>query len=361
MAVEILRALGPLGVERVLVHRWGGPLESEMNAVADRALYEPLRRARVVLRRQHRTRRLAVPVEYAAAWLVLRWVRPALVWGNTVLAAPYVWAAARLRVPMVLHAHESEPTLSQVLGRYGIDWSTHPAHIVACSLSCAAQVAIRTGRPPQSITVVTSRPDLDAVRQLAGCPVMLGPGFHLVVCAVASRGKGVEVLARAAELVQTRRPDVLLRCTWVGRRASADLQVTPATVQFVGEQPDAERWAAAADVVALPTFADSFPLAVIEAMALGKPVIASNVGGIPEQLGDTGVLIEPGDAEALATAIIDLYDDPVRRAELGRAAAARAEVLWDVRRMHAEVRAVATGLLDVPSPCSGCTGGPALT
>ncbi len=62
-----------------------------------------------------------------------------------------------------------------------------------------------------------------------------------------------------------------------------------------------------------------------EAMATGLPVVASRVGGIPEVVGDAGVLIEPGDPQALAAELRRLAEDPARRAALGRAARARAE------------------------------------
>ncbi|HEY0773337.1 MAG TPA: glycosyltransferase, partial [Nocardioidaceae bacterium] len=64
------------------------------------------------------------------------------------------------------------------------------------------------------------------------------------------------------------------------------------------------------------------PLKVYEYLAAGLPIIASRVGSIPEALahGEFGVLVDPGDPAALATAIAALRDDPARRTELGRAA-----------------------------------------
>jgi starch synthase len=85
------------------------------------------------------------------------------------------------------------------------------------------------------------------------------------------------------------------------------------------------------DAFVFPTLADTFPLAVLEAMAHGVPVIASRVGGIVHQIDrHCGVLVPPGDADALAAAICSLADDPSRAAAMGRAARARvaAEYTW---------------------------------
>jgi glycosyltransferase involved in cell wall biosynthesis len=72
---------------------------------------------------------------------------------------------------------------------------------------------------------------------------------------------------------------------------------------------------------------------VLESLACGTPVVASRVGGIPEQLcEDTGVLVEPGDPAALASAIDALLADPERRARMASAAAADARARFSLER-----------------------------
>ena len=80
-----------------------------------------------------------------------------------------------------------------------------------------------------------------------------------------------------------------------------------------------------ADVFALPTRADAVPWAVLEGMAAGLPVVASEVGAIPELLGDAGELVAPGDVDGLAAALRRLTDPELRR-RLGERAEAR---VWE--------------------------------
>ena len=70
---------------------------------------------------------------------------------------------------------------------------------------------------------------------------------------------------------------------------------------------------------------EAFPLATLEAMALGIPVIATTVGGIPEQIDhlESGILVRPDDPEAIATWLVRLHDDAGLRERLGQAATER--------------------------------------
>jgi glycosyltransferase involved in cell wall biosynthesis len=91
-----------------------------------------------------------------------------------------------------------------------------------------------------------------------------------------------------------------------------------------------------ADLFVLPTLADCMPLVILEAMASGLAVVATDVGAISEQVvhGETGLLVPPGDPSALARAVRTLLDDPDRRRTFGTAGRRRAEILFDGARNY---------------------------
>jgi glycosyltransferase involved in cell wall biosynthesis len=95
-------------------------------------------------------------------------------------------------------------------------------------------------------------------------------------------------------------------------------------VTFCGAIPDAARLLAAFDLVALSSRTEGTPMSLLEAMQARCPVVAFAVGGIPNALGDTGVLVPAGDAAALGAALHALGGDPARRKALAAAAATRA-------------------------------------
>lgn len=92
------------------------------------------------------------------------------------------------------------------------------------------------------------------------------------------------------------------------------------SAEIGGERPDILRFFRIADIFALPSFVEGLPIALLEAMATGLASISTNVFGIPEAVlhEETGILIEPGDSEALASAIGRLAADPGLRTEMGR-------------------------------------------
>ena len=106
-------------------------------------------------------------------------------------------------------------------------------------------------------------------------------------------------------------------------------------VTFLGLMPhkEVQRLYQACDILVLPSIVqEGHPLVICEAMAAGKPVIASQVGGIPETVvnGKTGILVPPGDAEALASAIHRLVEDRNLREQMGHAARQRSRLFtWE--------------------------------
>jgi len=120
-------------------------------------------------------------------------------------------------------------------------------------------------------------------------------------------------------------------------------------VRFAGHVDEAEkdRLMSSCSVFVMPSIFESLGLAVAEAMSWGKPVVASSAGGLPEVVGDGGVLVPPKDAAALSSALNELMGDAALRAELGAKAKKHIEGCydWDViaRDMESSYRRTAEG------------------
>jgi L-malate glycosyltransferase len=98
-------------------------------------------------------------------------------------------------------------------------------------------------------------------------------------------------------------------------------------LRMTGKTADVTAYLAAADVAAVPSRNEGMGRVIVEAMALGLPVVATAVGGIPDVVtdGECGRLVEPESPDALAAALIELGRDPGLRRKLGEAAEQRAE------------------------------------
>ena len=128
-------------------------------------------------------------------------------------------------------------------------------------------------------------------------------------------------------------------------------------VRLAGERDDVGELLAAADLFVLSSRSEGLPLSILEAMAAGLPVVASDVGGVPELVvdGETGLLVPPGDPHALAAAIDRLLDDPDLRRRLGAAGRLRVSEQFDLestQRAHLDLyrTLLADAGLPLPSP-----------
>ena len=130
--------------------------------------------------------------------------------------------------------------------------------------------------------------------------------------------KNLPVLVQAASRLRN-------TCTWVVLGDGdpllwADLReqarALGAPVHFVGARSDADRWLRAAEVFVLPSQWEARALVVQEAMAAGTPVVATDVGGLHDLVAGTGLLVIPGDPEAIAKATDRVLADPGLRADL---------------------------------------------
>jgi glycosyltransferase involved in cell wall biosynthesis len=143
--------------------------------------------------------------------------------------------------------------------------------------------------------------------------------------------KGHDVLLRAVARARERLSGLTLEIAGDGElggelRATAKRLGLEDAVTFLGRVAPVAPVLERAEVVVVPSFGEGFGMVALEAMERGRPVIASDVGGLPEIVdeGRTGMLVPPGDVEALARAIAELADDPARAAAMGEAGRTRA-------------------------------------
>jgi glycosyltransferase involved in cell wall biosynthesis len=145
-------------------------------------------------------------------------------------------------------------------------------------------------------------------------------------------GKGLETLIAATPLILARHPDAQMAIVGEGPElgelsALARGLGVDGAVHFLGQSSDPLSALRGFDVFVHPSWAESFPYVILEALSLGRPIVASDVGGVGEALvdGESGMLVPARDDRALAAALVALLDDPARRGALGRQALRRSE------------------------------------
>jgi glycogen(starch) synthase len=166
--------------------------------------------------------------------------------------------------------------------------------------------------------------DFEGPVEPPGRPFVLAIGRHV-------RQKGFDVLLRAWSQAAIRSHELVLAGDGVEhhalRQLTADLKITD-SIRFVGaaDRRNAVRLFQSCSFFVLPSRIEPFGIVNLEAMAAGKAVVATRTGGVPELVedGTTGLLVPPGDADALAVAIRTLAGNADLRLELGRAGRERA-------------------------------------
>jgi glycosyltransferase involved in cell wall biosynthesis len=366
VAVEILRSLGSADTEVVSVLRAGGPMADEFALNADRSITEAFPRVRAVLRRKPWLQGLLNRWDELVAARVLRRNKPAAVFLNTVKSANYLNPALRLGIPTVLYVHETGEWAWDVLARHPIGDRWDQVRLVACSTACREEFAEVIGVDIETIEVVHAPVDVADVQRRAGRRAGRGPvtppnatdaGLLVGACGTVEERKGTDLWLHVAQKVRAERRDLDVRFQWIGRQKGTwsqelteELGLT-GTVDFTGAINDPAPLVARLDVFTLPSRRDPFPLVVLEAMAMARPVVAFDVGGIAEQLGDVGMVVPAEDVDMMAKAVIGLLDDESARRTLGDQAEARVKEHWDVhvlfrpaiRRILAEVTAADHG------------------
>jgi glycosyltransferase involved in cell wall biosynthesis len=225
--------------------------------------------------------------------------------------------------------------------------------IVAVGECVKRALVANEGLPAERIAVILNGVDLESAsrhaQERAAARAELGADEGTVIVLAVARLDPIKnhaMLVRAFAAGLRDRPALLAVVGDGPERAALAAAVAAAGVapqtRLLGARRDVPRLLAAADAVALTSFSEGIPLALAEAMAAGLPVVATDVGGIPEVVAadETGLLVPTDDAAACAAALRRVADDAPLRRRLGAAGRRRAERLFDERQMLARYAAL---------------------
>jgi len=284
--------------------------------------------------------------------------------GNIVASLVRRWAAPRARlvwgVRQSLHAIAREKPLTQAVIRASAWLSKGAAAIVynsqtarnqheAAGFSNAGGWVIDNG-----IDAHKFQPDARArlsVRDMLG----LAQGTLLIgLVARYHPMKGHEVFLRAADLLLKKNSDVHFVLIGHGVlpdqpaliRLLSDLSVGQ-RLHCLGERRDIPALTAAFDIACSSSWGEAFPNALGEAMSCGVPVVATDVGDVRRIVGDAGVVVPSGDAQAMAQAWERLLNDPVQRHTMGAVGRQRVMSLFGVTNMAARYLDLYRGMVSV--------------
>ncbi|KFI05142.1 TIGR03088 family PEP-CTERM/XrtA system glycosyltransferase [Massilia sp. BSC265] len=290
-------------------------------------------------------------------WRLMRRLRPAILHTYNLSALEYNFSAALAGVPVRIHAEHGRDA--------GDPHGLNPKHNflrrrLAPFIDCFIPVSEdlhrwlgETVRIPQAKTLFIKN-GVDTERFAAAASLAANPaspwGPDDIVIGTVARVQDVKnhrglvaAFARLRELVPEQCERLRLSIVGDGplmgavREQVASLGLQDA-VWLPGARADVAALLHGFSLFALPSLAEGTPVSMLEAMACGLPVVASNVGGIPEVVTDglEGSLVPPQDTEALAQALASYVRDPALRRQRGEAARARVEAAFSMRAMLAE-------------------------
>jgi glycosyltransferase involved in cell wall biosynthesis len=315
-----------------------------------------------------------IPVRPLLRRLVKRRLSPAYAWrllrlllggGGFDLVHAHIYASAAAAaiatsgtgIPLVITEH-TEASWQTWRARWVSRWVYRRAErMIAVSTPIRRRLIERDGVHPDLITIVpnavVSAPDSEEPptglreRPLVGVVARLQPE------------KGVANFLKAAARVAPRFPEAHFVIAGDGPLrqelvALAEDLLLEDRVHFLGFRSDTSALMGSIDVLVVPSLTEGSPLVTLEAMAAGVPVVASAVGGIPDQVRHEkeGLLVPPGDTGAIGDAIVTLLRDPARARSLGEAGRRRATSEFSHAVMVRRIEDVYRDILGQPPPQS---------
>jgi L-malate glycosyltransferase len=289
-------------------------------------------RLRTVRRLCRRLRRLRTEILHCHNWLPHRY-------GGM--------AAAICRIPqLVLTRHGALPPAGGLSWRMN-RWLLGRTHVVAVSTEIHSLLSAQIGHKgmasleyiPNGISLepYTGLPRREEARRRLGWP-LVGPVLGVV--ARLAEAKGHDDLLRAFAIIRGTIPQARLVIVGDGPlreriRELIDSLGLADSVAMLGERHDVPQILAALDVFVLASQMEGVPMTILEAMAAGLPVVATDVGGIPQVVthGQTGLMVPPSSPQELAQAILEVVRNPKKAQRLARAGRRRIEESFSVGTM----------------------------
>ncbi len=256
--------------------------------------------------------------------------------------------------PVISSYHDEvvrEGWLVRLVDRLTLTWTDR---IVCCSGAVGRSVVSRIGGKIEQCTIIPFGVDIEQFEATAAATrreLGLRDSQKVIgtVCRLVEPKKGLRFLLQAMAVLARKYGQPPCQLLIVGDGPSRqelellrDHLKLSTWVVFSGSRRDIPRVLHAVDAFVLPSLYEGFGIAILEAMAAGKPVIATAVGGIPEFVlsGETGLLVEPGNVEALADAIDQLLSHPQQAQTMGvkgRIRAGESYHISTVVRQHEQV------------------------
>ncbi|MFD6972585.1 glycosyltransferase family 4 protein [Streptomyces sp. NPDC059979] len=239
------------------------------------------------------------------------------------------------RVPLVVSWHGDGPTADGALGRLSRMLERHVARAAAVVLGASSDqvdlARLRGARDARlaPVAVPAGSAGPEAAADPGKVRAELGAVERPLLIAVGSLvpHRGYSVLLDAAREWRVLEPAPLLVIAGEGplrAELSRRIEAEALPVRLLGRRRDAAQLLAAADLAVLPSRWEARALLAQEALRVGVPLVATAVGGVPELVGEGALLVPPGDAGALASAVTGLLADPERRGALAAAGRAQA-------------------------------------
>ncbi len=295
--------------------------------------------------------------------------RIGLIYSNTVVNGRVLDALSPLRCPILTHVHELEFAIHTYAGKEFEYVKRHTHHFVAVSDAVRSNLVVRHGIPGAKVeriygsvpTMARPRADLTVLKRAMAAEIGIPENARIVGgCGVVYWLKGSDLFLQLALAIRARKPSVPVHLVWLGAKPSRDAfhpfqhDLAHAglgdLVHFIDSRPNPLDYIAAFDVLALVSREDAFPLAILEAAALGVPTVCFDGAGGGQEFveADAGRIVPYLDLNVMAERVLELLQDEQLRRTLAQRAREKVRERFDINVMAPKLlrtieRMLATG------------------